>query len=290
MDMQIHRILTAALLLSIAASAPASADVCSTSSSFPYLCQGNKHYGDSSFGAGYALKTGFATKRNYDDFQISLGLPPLPLPADYVWTGAAFGADVTVFGKHQDLVEAELSGRYQNGSASARVLARVLGTTLIDRRYASVSTVIPLYGVGAKVSKGFDWGVVSAEIEAQALVGIVFGLTVSGAGGLSITGAPDVSASVAFSADVDVGCSASVDGSLTLLSIRTPVTATLDLAHIADDELAVTINADLVLEALKGHLGLGVQCIGSYDFDLLDYAGVTFGPYHLFGATKTISL
>lgn len=292
-----HRIITTVaitVIVSIAAAAgaqPAAAAVCTTSTLFPYLCQGQRSHGDSMFNASYTLRTGVATKQNWVDQYAALGLPPPAMADDYAWAAVAFTTDVTLFGNHLDFMDTELSGRNQNGVASARLLARAGGVTLIDQRYSSVAITLPLFAIAGSASEGFDWGVVSAEIEAVAIGGLTLALTASGgAGGFAITGTPTLGANVVFSADVQVGCSGSLDAGLTLLSLRTPMTATLGLANLASHKLDFAIDTDFAVDAVKGHGELNVDCyVGEWSYELFDYSGFHLAPINLYAVSRTIA-
>jgi hypothetical protein len=267
----------------VASATPVVAGVCDTSSATPYYCKGERNYGNSDFAAGYAIRGGLVTKNQYVD-QFANNNLPVPsyytaLPADYVWIGAGAQTHATLFGKKKELFELTVAGEHQNGAASARVLTRIGGKTIVDRRYTSVTAVFPLFGVGFSASKQVNLGFTSIDIEASAIIGGAIGLAFSGGSSkVSLTATPSLGATAGISVEFDAGCSVGVDASLTLVSVGVPVTASLDLAQIAQKKIGFGLGADLEINALEGGADLEVACAGIYEdsFEIVSFDGWRF--------------
>jgi hypothetical protein len=277
------RLAATASILVASLAAPATAGVCDTSSAAPYYCKGERNYGNSDFAAGYAIRGGLVTKKHYTDAFTVNNLPvPLnyaALPADYVWIGAGAQTQATLFGKTKELFELVVAGEHQNGAASARVLTRIGGKTLVDRRYTSVTAVFPLFGVGFSASKQVSLGFTSIDIEASAIIGGAIGLAFSGGSSkVSLTATPSLGATAGISVELDAGCSVGIDASLTLVSVGVPVTASLDLAQIAQKKIGFGLGADLEIKALEGGADLEVACAGIYEdsFEIVSFDGWRF--------------
>lgn len=180
--------------------------------------------------------------------------------------GAEVGADITLFGRTKDVFGLDAGVTEAGGGASIEVL----GVTLFDTSFTtSVTLLWPATFFTAR--QGVDLGIIelTAKAELVGMIGITGQLS-SVNNGFSGTVTPMTALDVEASAIFDVAiASAGVVGSLNLLDISLPITAT-----VTTSGWSLTVNA--LIEALEGSIEIFAEAFGEEASEVLaDWGGIT---------------
>lgn len=187
--------------------------------------------------------------------------------------GAEVGADLTLFGKTKDVFRLDAGVSEAGGGATIEVL----GLTLFDTSFTT--RVGLMYGTTFFTARqGVDLGIIELSAKAE-LVGMlgVNGEISSVNNGFQGTVTPMTALDVEASAIFDVAiASAGVIGSLNLLDISLPITAT-----VTTSGWNLTVNA--LIEALEGSIEIFAEAFGEEASEVLaDWDGITLLDKRLF--------
>lgn len=189
------------------------------------------------------------------------------------------GADATLFGKDLDLFEISAQASAEPTSTSASYGIFVLGQKVKGESFGgTISRNVPLAErTLATAASTFMLGPIPLTVQASAAgtLGIEFSMT-PGTAKVSGTARPYVSVDGVFSAGVGVkGFSGGVTGSLLLVELGTPATASL--AYNGNRNFTWDASLDLDIKSLDGSVGLYGE-IGPWrkEWTIFSWNGLTY--------------